>query len=140
MNNILFGDEKMGGYYETVAGGAGAGPGFNGRSAVHTHMTNTKITDPEILESRYFEGLQGSQHGGRSGFRWLKTVTISENGCVKSTFQRSSLVSEWIPILFSLSPPALPKKRDPYLLDPFVFSRICFWMKTYLLSKICCKE
>ncbi|VDN20018.1 unnamed protein product [Gongylonema pulchrum] len=53
MNNVLFGDEQMGGYYETVAGGAGAGNGFCGRSAVHTHMTNTKITDPEILELRY---------------------------------------------------------------------------------------
>uniref|UniRef100_A0A0K0CUT0 5-oxoprolinase n=1 Tax=Angiostrongylus cantonensis TaxID=6313 RepID=A0A0K0CUT0_ANGCA len=45
-------DESMG-YYETIAGGAGAGSGFNGRSGVHTHMTNTRITDPEILESRY---------------------------------------------------------------------------------------
>lgn len=54
MNNITFGDEKMG-YYETVAGGAGAGPDFNGRSGVHTHMTNTRITDVEILESRYFQ-------------------------------------------------------------------------------------
>lgn len=53
MNNITFGDDLMGGYYETVAGGAGAGPGFNGRSGVHTHMTNTRITDPEILESRW---------------------------------------------------------------------------------------
>ncbi|KAI6233321.1 hypothetical protein M3Y99_00925900 [Aphelenchoides fujianensis] len=52
MNNITFGDEQFG-YYETVAGGAGAGPGFHGRSGVHTHMTNTRITDPEILESRY---------------------------------------------------------------------------------------
>uniref|UniRef100_F1KRH0 5-oxoprolinase n=1 Tax=Ascaris suum TaxID=6253 RepID=F1KRH0_ASCSU len=52
MNNIAFGDDEMG-YYETVAGGAGAGPGFNGRSGVHTHMTNTRITDPEILETRY---------------------------------------------------------------------------------------
>lgn len=41
------------GYYETVGGGAGAGKNFNGASAVHTHMTNTRITDPEILESRY---------------------------------------------------------------------------------------
>ncbi|KAK6043147.1 hypothetical protein COOONC_19346 [Cooperia oncophora] len=52
MNNVTFGDETMG-YYETIAGGAGAGEGFNGRSGVHTHMTNTRITDPEILESRY---------------------------------------------------------------------------------------
>lgn len=52
MNNISFGSEKIG-YYETVAGGAGAGPGWNGRSGVHTHMTNTRITDPEILEKRW---------------------------------------------------------------------------------------
>lgn len=52
MNNITFGQDDWG-YYETVAGGAGAGPSWNGRSGVHTHMTNTRITDPEILESRY---------------------------------------------------------------------------------------
>jgi 5-oxoprolinase (ATP-hydrolysing) len=40
-------------YYETIAGGAGAGPTWHGRSGVHTHMTNTRITDPEILERRY---------------------------------------------------------------------------------------
>lgn len=52
MNNISFGNERIG-YYETVAGGAGAGPGWNGRSGVHSHMTNTRITDPEILEKRW---------------------------------------------------------------------------------------
>ncbi|TGZ66496.1 hypothetical protein CRM22_005298 [Opisthorchis felineus] len=52
MNNITFGTDKLG-YYETVAGGAGAGPGWHGRSGIHTHMTNTRITDPEILEQRY---------------------------------------------------------------------------------------
>jgi hypothetical protein len=52
MNNFTFGDEGFG-YYETIAGGAGAGPGWHGRSGVHTHMTNTRITDPEILERRY---------------------------------------------------------------------------------------
>lgn len=52
MNNFTFGDAGMG-YYETIAGGAGAGPGWHGRSGVHTHMTNTRITDPEILERRY---------------------------------------------------------------------------------------
>ncbi|XP_061569490.1 5-oxoprolinase [Cololabis saira] len=52
MNNISFGSEKVG-YYETVAGGAGAGPSWSGRSGVHSHMTNTRITDPEILEKRY---------------------------------------------------------------------------------------
>ena len=52
MNNLLFGNKRFG-YYETIGGGAGAGEGFKGRSAVHQHMTNTRITDPEDLELRY---------------------------------------------------------------------------------------
>lgn len=52
MNNLTFGDARMG-YYETIAGGAGAGPTWDGESGVHTHMTNTRITDPEILERRF---------------------------------------------------------------------------------------
>lgn len=52
MNNFLFGNEQFG-YYETIGGGAGAGNGFDGRSAVHQHMTNTRITDPEQLERKY---------------------------------------------------------------------------------------
>ena len=52
MNNLTFGDSDFG-YYETIAGGAGAGPTWNGQSGVHTHCTNTRITDPEILEKRY---------------------------------------------------------------------------------------
>ncbi len=52
MNNVLFGNEHFG-YYETVCGGTGAGPGFAGADAVHSHMTNTRITDPEIVEYRY---------------------------------------------------------------------------------------
>jgi 5-oxoprolinase (ATP-hydrolysing) len=52
MNNLLFGDDRYQ-YYETVCGGVGAGPGFDGASAVQTHMTNTRMTDPEILELRY---------------------------------------------------------------------------------------
>ncbi len=52
MNNFTFGNEKFG-YYETIGGGAGAGPDWHGQSGVHTHMTNTRITDPEILERRY---------------------------------------------------------------------------------------
>ncbi len=52
MNNTLFGNDKFG-YYETVCGGCGAGEGFNGADAVHHHMTNTRITDPEIMEHRY---------------------------------------------------------------------------------------
>lgn len=52
MNNFTFGDASRQ-YYETVAGGAGAGPGFDGASAVQTHMTNSRLTDPEIFETRY---------------------------------------------------------------------------------------
>lgn len=51
-NNLTFGDDGFG-YYETIGGGAGAGPDWHGQSGVHTHMTNTRITDPEILERRY---------------------------------------------------------------------------------------
>lgn len=52
MNNLLFGNDDYQ-YYETICGGSGAGPGFNGTSGVHTHMTNTRITDPEIMEMTY---------------------------------------------------------------------------------------
>ncbi len=52
MNNVVFGNDNFG-YYETIGGGVGAGDGFHGASAVHQHMTNTKITDPEIIELRY---------------------------------------------------------------------------------------
>ncbi len=52
MNNVLFGDATYQ-YYETVCGGIGAGPGFSGAGPVQTHMTNTRMTDPEILELRY---------------------------------------------------------------------------------------
>ncbi|KAL2421744.1 5-oxoprolinase 1 [Exophiala dermatitidis] len=56
MNNLTFGSddaENEFGYYETICGGSGAGPGWKGTSGVHTNMTNTRITDPEILERRY---------------------------------------------------------------------------------------
>lgn len=52
MNNFLFGDATRQ-YYETICGGTGAGPTFDGTSAVQTHMTNTRMTDPEVLELRY---------------------------------------------------------------------------------------
>ncbi|MDX1924926.1 MAG: hydantoinase B/oxoprolinase family protein [Pirellulaceae bacterium] len=52
MNNVLFGNQRFG-FYETICGGAGAIEGLDGASGVHTHMTNTRLTDPEILESRY---------------------------------------------------------------------------------------
>ncbi|MEQ8170747.1 MAG: hydantoinase B/oxoprolinase family protein [Candidatus Eremiobacterota bacterium] len=52
MNNFTFGNDRYQ-YYETICGGSGAGPDFDGTSAVHTHMTNTRLTDPEVLELRY---------------------------------------------------------------------------------------
>ena len=52
MNNLTFGDDRYQ-YYETLCGGAGAGPDWDGCSAVHTHMTNSRLTDPEVLEWRY---------------------------------------------------------------------------------------
>jgi len=76
MNNLTFGNARHQ-YYETVCGGAGAGPGFDGADAVHTHMTNSRLTDPEILEWRYpvrveeFAVRHGSggagKHNGGSG-------------------------------------------------------------------------
>jgi 5-oxoprolinase (ATP-hydrolysing) len=71
MNNLTFGNERYQ-YYETIGGGAGAGPDFAGASAVHTHMTNTRLTDPEVLELRYpvlLEAFQIRQHSGGAG-RW----------------------------------------------------------------------
>ncbi|CAO2839915.1 unnamed protein product [Amaranthus hypochondriacus] len=52
MNNLTFGDDTFG-YYETIGGGCGAGPTWDGTSAVQCHMTNTRMTDPEIFEQRY---------------------------------------------------------------------------------------
>ena len=52
MNNFTFGDERRQ-YYETICGGSGAGPDFDGASAVQTHMTNSRLTDPEVLEARF---------------------------------------------------------------------------------------
>ncbi|VDP36744.1 unnamed protein product, partial [Soboliphyme baturini] len=70
MNNVSFGDTSFG-YYETIAGGSGAGPNFPGCDGIQTHMTNTRITDPEILERRYpvvliqFKIRKGSGGAGR---------------------------------------------------------------------------
>jgi 5-oxoprolinase (ATP-hydrolysing) len=52
MNNLTFGNDTYQ-YYETICSGAPAGPGFDGADAVHTHMTNSRLTDPEVLEVRY---------------------------------------------------------------------------------------
>lgn len=71
MNNFLFGNERYQ-YYETICGGAGAGPGFHGAGPVHTHMTNTRITDPEVLELRYPVRLErfAVRHGSGGSGRW----------------------------------------------------------------------
>jgi 5-oxoprolinase (ATP-hydrolysing) len=82
MNNFTFGDEASQ-YYETIAGGAGAGPDFDGASAVQTHMTNSRLTDPEILETRYpvllerfsirtGSGGEGRQKGGDGVVRHIR--------------------------------------------------------------------
>lgn len=82
MNNLLFGNDTCQ-YYETICGGAGAGPDFDGCDAVHTHMTNTRMTDPEILELRYpvrveqfsirrGSGGTGRHRGGDGAFRKLR--------------------------------------------------------------------
>jgi 5-oxoprolinase (ATP-hydrolysing) len=70
MNNFTFGNSRYQ-YYETICGGAGAGSGFDGVSGIHTHMTNSRMTDPEILEQRFpvllqeFAIRQGSGGAGR---------------------------------------------------------------------------
>jgi 5-oxoprolinase (ATP-hydrolysing) len=70
MNNLTFGNDRIQ-YYETICGGAGAGDGFHGADAVHTHMTNSRLTDPEVLERKFpvllesFTVRSGSGGGGR---------------------------------------------------------------------------
>ncbi|WP_395739422.1 hydantoinase B/oxoprolinase family protein [Prosthecobacter sp.] len=90
MNNFLFGGAGFG-YYETIAGGAGAGAAYHGASALHTHMTNTAITDPEIIEQRYpvrlwqfairrDSGGNGQWRGGDGvvrEFEFLEPLTVS---------------------------------------------------------------
>jgi 5-oxoprolinase (ATP-hydrolysing) len=71
MNNFTFGNQRYQ-YYETVAGGSGAGPDFHGASVVQTHMTNSRLTDPEVLEWRYpvrLEGFEIRRGSGGAG-RW----------------------------------------------------------------------
>ncbi|WP_194711771.1 hydantoinase B/oxoprolinase family protein [Noviherbaspirillum soli] len=90
MNNFTFGNDKHQ-YYETISGGSGAGDGFDGTDVVQTHMTNSRLTDPEILEWRYpvrldsYEikpgsGGRGRWHGGNGGvrrIRFLEQMTAS---------------------------------------------------------------
>ncbi|WP_109506309.1 hydantoinase B/oxoprolinase family protein [Nocardioides speluncae] len=90
MNNVTFGNERSQ-YYETVASGSGAGDGFRGTDVVQTHMTNSRLTDPEVLEWRYpvrvesFEILPGTGgagqwrggNGGRRRIRFLEPMTVN---------------------------------------------------------------
>jgi 5-oxoprolinase (ATP-hydrolysing) len=90
MNNFTFGNDTYQ-YYETLAGGSGAGPDFDGADAVHTHMTNSRLTDPEVLEWRFpvllesFEIRRGSggagQYRGGAGtvrrIRFLEKMTAA---------------------------------------------------------------
>ncbi|MEV2246055.1 hydantoinase B/oxoprolinase family protein [Streptomyces sp. NPDC049970] len=90
MNNLTFGNDRIQ-YYETIASGSGAGDGFDGADAVQTHMTNSRLTDPEILEWRYpvllesfrvreDSGGPGRWHGGRGverRIRFLEPVTVA---------------------------------------------------------------
>ncbi|MFG6095418.1 hydantoinase B/oxoprolinase family protein [Leptothoe sp. ISB3NOV94-8A] len=82
MNNFTFGNEHYQ-YYETICGGSGAGPNYNGTDAVQTHMTNSRLTDPEVLEWRFpvllesfairqGSGGQGLQSGGNGVIRRIK--------------------------------------------------------------------
>jgi 5-oxoprolinase (ATP-hydrolysing) len=82
MNNFSFGNDSLQ-YYETISGGAGAGPGWHGADAVQTHMTNSRMTDPEVLEQKYpvllesFEirrgsGGAGKWHGGDGAVRRIR--------------------------------------------------------------------
>jgi 5-oxoprolinase (ATP-hydrolysing) len=101
MNNFTFGNERHQ-YYETIAGGSGAGPEFNGASVVQTHMTNSRLTDPEVLEFRFpvrldaFEiransGGAGRWRGGDGAIRRVRflepmTASILSNGRTSGAF------------------------------------------------------
>jgi 5-oxoprolinase (ATP-hydrolysing) len=101
MNNFTFGNEAYQ-YYETISGGSGAGPGFEGTSVVQTHMTNSRMTDPEVLELRFpvrldsyairsGSGGAGRWHGGDGGVRRVRflqsmTAAILSNGRVQGAF------------------------------------------------------
>ena len=88
MNNVTFGNERYQ-YYETVCGGSGAGPDFDGEAAVHTHMTNSRLTDPEVLELRYpvllrefrrrpGSGGEGRRRGGDGAVRSIEFLEPME--------------------------------------------------------------
>jgi 5-oxoprolinase (ATP-hydrolysing) len=98
MNNFLFGNDSFG-YYETICGGAGATARSDGASAVHTHMTNTRLTDPEVIERRYpvrveqFSIRRGSGGSGRfcGGDGVVRQITFLEPMVVSLLTQRRTL-------------------------------------------------
>src|SRR6202035_1817267 len=85
MNNFTFGNAEHQ-YYETICGGSGAGPDFDGTSAVHTHMTNSRLTDPEVLEWRfpvlvdafYIRRGSGGAGGSRGGDGVVRRIRFRE--------------------------------------------------------------
>lgn len=94
MNNFTFGNARYQ-YYETICGGAGAGAGFDGADAVHTHMTNSRITDPEVLEWRFpvrletfairrGSGGEGLYKGGDGVIRKIRFLQPMTAGIVSS--------------------------------------------------------
>jgi 5-oxoprolinase (ATP-hydrolysing) len=101
MNNFTFGNAKHQ-YYETISGGSGAGSGFDGTGVVQTHMTNSRLTDPEVLEFRYpvrldsyeiraHSGGAGRWRGGDGGVRRIRflepmTASILSNGRKRGAF------------------------------------------------------
>ena len=93
MNNFLFGDAHRQ-YYETICGGTGAGPGFDGTSAIHSHMTNTRMTDPEVLELRYPVRLErfAIRRGSGGAGRWRGGVVLKRD--VFSTIERGHFRTE----------------------------------------------
>ncbi|MDB4340580.1 hydantoinase B/oxoprolinase family protein, partial [Akkermansiaceae bacterium] len=99
MNNFLFGNERFG-FYETIGGGAGAGPGWHGRSGCHVHMTNTAITDIEILEERFPVRVRefgirrgsGGQGEWRGGDGLVREIEFLEETTVSLLTQRRQLI------------------------------------------------
>ena len=94
MNNFTFGNDKYQ-YYETICGGSGAGENFNGTDAVHTHMTNSRLTDPEVLEwrfpvllesfsIRFHSGGQGKYSGGNGVIRKVRFLESMTAGILSS--------------------------------------------------------
>ncbi len=128
MNNLTFGTDQYQ-YYETICGGAGAGPYFHGADAVQTHMTNSRLTDPEVLENRFpvlveefairaNSGGRGQYHGGNGVIRRLRfrepmTVSILSSQRQIAPFglqggESGALGQNWLEPAQNLPPQTLP--------------------------------